>query len=102
MHTITDHQLASSILDNLGYTLYDLSEEYGGMIINQGDVSHQLFFNNVLMGYVWLWGTKYHTSIDVTDRLTPELAALTLLPKSQIDRAVLEINFRRSAVPEYF
>ena len=101
MQLITDHRLASSILDQLGYTLEDISLNYGDVVIPQGDISHQLYLNNSLLGHIWQWEGFYHTSPNCIDRTTPELAALDLLPQSEILAAKLQLEINRALVPDY-
>ena len=101
MQPITDHRLASSILDHLGYTLRDLSLEYGDIVITHGDISHDLFWGNSLLGHVWTWGGDYHTSLNYSSRITAELAALDLLPSYEIEAAVKQLEINRALVPDY-
>ena len=98
----TDHQLANSILDTLGYTLQDISLAYGDVVIPQGDISHQLYKGNSLLGHVWAWGGCYHVSPDCIDRTTPELAALDLITHAEIRYATKKIEANRALVPDYF
>jgi len=102
MQLITDHQLANSILDILGYTLEDLSLNYGDVVIPQGDISHQLYRNNSLLGHIWIWAGSYHISPNCIDRTHPALAAMDLLSQAEIAFAKLQIEANRALVPDYF
>lgn len=99
-----DHKMAASILDRLGYTLQDLSLEYGDVVIADGDISHQLYYgsdysNANIIGYIWVEGGIYYTRIN--NYRTPEEAALELIPSILINRVKTEIEAERSVAVDY-
>lgn len=99
-----DHQMAASIIDRLGYTLQDLSLEFGDVIIEDGDISHQLFYGSIdstanIIGYIRIENGIYFTRIN--NYRTPEEAALELLPTTLVEATRKEIEAERAAMPDY-
>ena len=104
---VIDDKMAQSILDHLGYTLQDLSLEYGDVVIPNEDISHQLFYSSPynsaeLVGYVWIDNGVYYTSCGVLNHKSPELAALELLPRHLVIDTAYAIEFSRATAPDYF
>lgn len=101
-----DHKLAASILDRLGYSLQDLSLEYGDVVIPSGDVSHQLWYDSIenactIMGYVWCENGIYYVSGNANYE-TPEEAALELLDRHLVEVTAAKIRLDRLLGPDYF
>jgi hypothetical protein len=99
-----DFQMAQSILDKLGYSLQDLSLDYGDVVIPSGDISHQLYYSSIhstinLMGYVWTESDLYY--VGTNNHKTPEQAALELLDPAVVQRTAIEIELERAMVPDY-
>lgn len=99
-----DHQMAQSILDKLGYTLQDLSLEYGDVVIGDNDISHQLYYgshySNVnIVGYVRIDNGIYYTHHN--NHKTAEQAALELIPSNLVESARREIEAHMSSAIEY-
>lgn len=102
-----DDKMAQSILDHLGYTLQDLSLEYGDVVLPNEDISHQLFYSSPynsteLMGYVWIDNGLYYTSCGVLNHESPELAALELLSRHLVIDTAYAIELERATAPDYF
>jgi hypothetical protein len=112
MQTITstpvdtvDYLLAQSILDELGYSLQDLSLEYGDMVIPSGDISHQLWCDSVdnactIMGYVWIENEIYYARHD-RNHYTAEQAALDLLDPALVEKTAIKIQLEKQLLPDY-
>jgi hypothetical protein len=101
-----DDKMAQSILDRLGYTLQDLSLEYGDVVIFDNDISHQLYygseFNSAnLMGYVWVENGIYYTGTGINHK-SPELAALDLIERNKVIDAAYAIELERVTALDYF
>jgi len=101
-----DWQLAENILDRLGYSLRDLSIEYGGVVIPSGDISHELYYPSIynshnLLGYVWIENDIYSAKHGHNHR-TPEMAALDLLDEGLVQSIADSILLERQLVPDYF
>jgi hypothetical protein len=101
-----DHLLAQSILDRLGYNLQDLSLEYGDVVIPDGDISHQLWYDSIdnscnIMGYVWIENDLYYVSGGVGNHTTPECAALELLDPKVVAAYAVAIEAERDLQKEY-
>ena len=99
-----DHQLAQSILDTLDYTLQDLSIQFGDVIIQDGDISHQLYYgskfsNANIIGYVRIENGIYYSRDN--NHQTAEQAALDLLPDNMVQSAKKEILARREFAVDY-
>lgn len=99
-----DHKMAASILDRLGYTLQDLSLEYGDVVVADGDISHQLYYGSEystanIIGYVWIECGIYYTRIN--NYRTPEEAAIELIPSVLVNQAKAEIEADRSMAVDY-
>lgn len=95
-----DHQMAQSILDNLGYTLQDLSLEYGDVVIPEGDISHQLYYGSTynsanLIGYVNVENGIYWANPE-NNHKTAEQAALDLIAVSEVEQEKTEIQSNRT------
>jgi hypothetical protein len=101
-----DWQLAKNILDRLGYSLQDLSLDFGDVVIPDGDVSHQLWYDLIdnactIMGYVYVENDIYYARFDRNHR-TPETAALDLLDEGLVQTTAAKILLERQLVPDYF
>ncbi len=104
-----DHLMANSIVDRLGYTLRDLSLEYGDVIIPQGDITHELHYPSInnshtIAGYIYCEnGVYYASGSHWNNHITAECAALDLLDRAIIEdaRYVLEIERASSDIPDY-
>lgn len=102
-----DDKMAQSILDRLGYTLQDLSLDYGDVVIPDGDISHQLYYGSEysstnLMGYIWVENDIYYVKTGAMNHLSPELAALELLPRHIVIDTAYQIQDERATAPDYF
>lgn len=102
-----DDKMAQSILDRLGYTLQDLSLEYGDVVIPDGDISHQLYYGSEysstnLMGYIWVENDIYYVKTGTMNHLSPELAALELLPRHIVIDTAYQIQDERMNSKDYF
>jgi hypothetical protein len=102
-----DDKMAQSILDRLGYTLQDLSLEYGDVVIPNEDICGQVFYSSPynsaeLVGYIWIDNGLYYTSCGVLNHKTMELAALELLPRHLVIDTAYAIELERVIAPDYF
>lgn len=100
-----DHQLAASIIDHLGFSLQDLSLDYGDVVIPSGDISHQLFYGSTysdinLLGYIWVENGVYYVANGGNHR-SADQAALDLLPVDLVQDAATRILLERSTIPDY-
>lgn len=100
-----DHQLAQSILDRLGYTLQDLSLDYGDVAIENNEISHQLWYDSAystcnIMGYIYQDREIYYVSGGMNHR-TPQQAALELLDRAAVENVALAIELERANAVEY-
>lgn len=73
--------MSELILDHLNYTLQDLSLEYGDVAIENGEISHQLYYASRystcnLIGYVYHDNELYYTAIGCDNYNNPYRAAL--------------------------
>ena len=103
---IIDHLLAQSILDELGFSLQDLSLEYGDMAIPSGDISHQLWYDSIdnactILGYVWIENGIYYARHD-RNHHTAEQAALDLLDPTLVQATAIKIQLEKQLLPDYF
>lgn len=102
-----DSQMAESILDRLGFSLQDLSLEFGNVVIPDGDISHQLFFSsnynaNTLYGYVWCEQGVYYTSNVIGgNHRHPAIAALDLLDRATVIDCLYTISLERAMAVDY-
>lgn len=102
-----DHLMASSILDRLGFTLQDLSLDYGNVIIPDSDISHQLYYSsnynaNTLMGYIWCEQGIYYTSNVIGgNHQSPYVAALDLLDRATVIDCLYTIELERAMAVDY-
>lgn len=102
-----DFQMASSILDRLGFCLQDLSLEYGDVVIPDGDISHQLYYSSeynasTLMGYIWRENDVYYTSNAFGDNhRSAEQAALDLLEPYKVVDCLYMIQLERIMAVDY-
>ena len=101
-----DWQLASDILDRLGYSLQDLSLDFGDVIISDGDISHVLYYSSHhstfnSMGSIWVENGIYYAKPDRNHR-THEMAALDLLDPELVQATAAKILLERQLVPDYF
>lgn len=85
--TMIDHKIASIILDELGFTLEDLSLKYGDMCIENGQISHQLYYASVyssanIAAYIYHDNGIYYTSVGLNNFSTPQLAAIDMISES--------------------
>lgn len=81
-----DSKIAAIILDELGFTLQDLSLEYGDVCIADGDISHQLYYESIYSSanvyrYIYKDGDIYYTD-GFNNFSSPELAALDCVTES--------------------
>ena len=91
-----DALAAQSILDKLGYSLQDLSEEFGDICVGDDDISHQLYRASIqstcnLMGYVWMENGLYYvvrSANDLGNYRTPQQAALQLIDPKLIEECL--------------
>lgn len=100
-----DHQLAESILDRLGYSLQDLSIEYGDVVLDDGDISHQLYYSTVysdvnLQGYIRVENGIYYSNHQ-NNYLTAQQAALDLIPSHLVRSTLQDIEMERSVAVDY-
>lgn len=101
-----DHQLAQSILNKLDYSLQDLSLDFGDVVIPDGDISHQLWYDSIdnactIVGYVWIENDIYYSKPDRNHRHA-ELAALDLLDPELVKTTAAKIQLERQMLPDYF
>lgn len=99
-----DARMAESILDELGYTLEDVSLSLGDVVIEDGDISHQLYYGTdystaQILGYVRVENGIYFTHLN--NYRSPEEAALELIPQFVIKGAIERIESRKSEMPDY-
>jgi hypothetical protein len=105
--TPIDFQMAESILDRLGYTLRDLSLKYGDVIIEDGDITHELYYpslgnTHTIAGYIYCEsGIYYASGSHWNNHKTPECAALDLLDRAIVNDAMYQIEIERASVPDY-
>lgn len=104
-NTTIDFLMAESILDKLGYSLQDLSLEYGDVVIPSGDISHVLFYSSHhstfnSMGSIWVENDIYYVSGNA-NYATPEQAALELLDRKMVEDCAMAIKLERSMQKEY-
>lgn len=90
-----DATTAQYILDKLGYSLQDLSEEFGNVSVGDDDISHQLHYLSIdstfnLMGYVWMENDLYYvrSSECSGNYRTPQQAALQLIDPKLIEQCL--------------
>ena len=100
-----DHMMASSIIDRLGFTLQDLSLEYGDVVISGGDISHQLWYDSVdgectIIGYVNVDNDIYYASGN-NNYSTAQQAALELLDWETVDDCRYTIELERAIAVDY-
>jgi hypothetical protein len=100
-----DHLLADSILDRLGYTLQDLSLDYGEVAIEHGEIAFQLWYDSLysscnIMGYVYQDREIYYVSGGMNHR-TAQQAALELLNPTVVEDCAYAIELERSMAKEY-
>lgn len=100
-----DHQMAESILDRLGYSLQDLSIEYGDVVLDDGDISHQLYYSTVysdvnLQGYIRVENGIYYSNHQ-NNYLTAQQAALDLIPAHLVRSTLQDIEMERSVAVDY-
>lgn len=100
-----DFRLATDVLERLGFDLQDLSMEYGDVVIENGEISHQLWYDApdsscVIMGYVYQDREIFYVSGGGNYRM-PQLAALELLDRQAVEAAAFAIEFERMRMPEY-
>jgi hypothetical protein len=99
--------MAQSILDRLGYNLQDLSLDYGDVVIEDGEISHQLWYSSIssscnIMGYVYQEHGLYYTSNAMSgNHRTAECAALDLLDREVVEYCRVLIELERAASPDY-
>lgn len=102
-----DSQMAECILDRLGFSLQDLSLEYGDVVIPDNDISHQLFFSSnynasTLIGYVWCENDVYYASNVVGgNHRHAAIAALDLLDRATVIDCLYAISTERSTALDY-
>jgi hypothetical protein len=102
-----DHLMAESILDRLGYTLRDLSQEYGDVILDDGDIAYELYYpavnnNHTIAGYIYNEnGIYYASGSHWNNHKTPECAALDLLDRAIVNDCLYQIETERAAAPDY-
>ncbi|MDE2430457.1 MAG: hypothetical protein KGM99_17170 [Burkholderiales bacterium] len=99
-----DFKMAESILDRLGYELDDLSRLNGDVVIEQGEISHQLHYpsrHNAynVAGHVWHENGLYYVSN--SNYKTAEEAALEHLDRALVERTYHEIVLERSLAKDY-
>lgn len=101
MNITIDSQLATLILDRLGFSLQDLSLEFGDVVIPSGDVSHQLYYsseysNANLVGYVNVENGIYWSNY-VNNHSTAQQAALDLICPLAVQDMALAIELELAA-----
>lgn len=102
-----DFKMAQSILDRLGYTLRDLSLEYGDVIIPQEDITHELHYPSInnshtIAGYIYCENGIYYASGNTwNNHKSAECAALDLLDRSVVNETRFQIELDRSMAPDY-
>lgn len=102
-----DFKMAESILDRLGYTLQDLSLEYGDVCIDRDDISHQLWYDSIdnscnIMGYIYCEnGVYYASESHWNNHRQPECAALDLLDRTIVEDARYAIETERATAVDY-
>jgi hypothetical protein len=104
-----DFQMAQSILDRLGYTLRDLSLEYGDVVIPHDDITHELHYpshhnSHNIAGYIYCDNGIYYTSGEHwNNHRQPECAALDLLDRAVVEDCRYTIDLERAAsdMPDY-
>lgn len=102
-----DFKMAESILDRLGYTLRDLSLEYGDVILEDGDISHELYYpainnSHTIAGYIYNENKIYYASgSHWNNHRNPYQAALDLLDRTVINDTLYEIELERTDAPDY-
>lgn len=102
-----DSKMAESVLHELGYSLQDLSLEYGDVVIASDDITHQLYRSSIhsaynLFGYVWCENGLYYVATNYySSYKTPEEAAIQLLDRKVVTECVRHIQQRRDAAPDY-
>lgn len=99
-----DFRMAESILDRLGYELDDLSLLNGDMVIEQGEISHQLHYashHNAynVAGHVWHENGLYYVSSN--NYKTAEEAALEHLDRALVERTYHQLVLERSLAKDY-
>jgi hypothetical protein len=105
--TPIDFQMAESILDRLKYTLRDLSLEFGDVIIEDGDITHELYYPSInnshtIAGYIYCEnGIYYASGSHWNNHKTPEQAALDLLDRAIVNDCLYQIKLERAAAPDY-
>ena len=72
----------------------------------RGDISHQLWFDNIdnpcaLLGYVWLENGIYYTSTSPDNHATPQPAALDLLDSDMVRDCAFNIELERLMAKDY-
>jgi hypothetical protein len=100
-----DHLMAQSIIDRLGYTLRDLTIEYGDVCFENGEITHELhyssFFNSHnIMGYVKQENGIYYTN-GKNNYQHAEIAALDLLDRTIVEDARYQIEIERACAVDY-
>ena len=101
------HLMAESILDLLGYRLRDLSQEYGDVILDDGDIAYELYYpavnnNHTIAGYIYNEnGIYYASGSHWNNHKTPECAALDLLDRAIVNDCLYQIETERAAAPDY-
>lgn len=102
-----DSQMAESILDRLGFSLQDLSLEFGDVVIPDSDISHQLFYSSsynasTLFGYIWCEQGIYYTSNVIGgNHRSPYVAALDLLDRATVIDCLYTISLERAMAVDY-
>jgi hypothetical protein len=102
-----DFQLAQSILDRLGYTLRDLSLEYGDVCFGNGEITHELHYSSLFNSHTIMGYVKQENGIYYTDGNNnyqhAECAALDLLDRGIVEDARYQIELDRASsdMPDY-
>lgn len=101
-----DSALAARILAHCDYKLADISLTYGGITLEDGDISHQLYYESIdnagsVIGYVRIENGIYFTHLN--NYRTPQEAAIELLPRGEVERAIAKLNgvVEESDLPDY-
>lgn len=105
--TPIDFQMANLIIDRLGYSLRDLSLEYGDVVIPQEDVTHELYYSSnhnshTIAGYIYCeFGIYYASGAHWNNHKTAACAALDLLDRATVNDCRYQIELERASAPDY-
>ena len=88
---LIDHITACNVLENLGYSLDCID------IGANCDISHQLYYSSIyssfnLLGYIYRENGIYYSGNGDTNCVSPEQAAILLLPNKLVQSTILELK----------